>query len=188
MELLCENCKKRAVGSCDKCESAFYCSKECQDAHWQREHKMRCFTPVQGLEGVPVVGFKIGGEYLSTARPIDDSERQYLDAKIHGTMERIEAALKRVAGAEILVVDMHTIAKNQDTIAAGRLLVIECSQARRQPGGANFLMTLHDLYLFRCPAATGVVTDELRAVADDLDRYANVIVQYYSRPLSAGRK
>ena len=51
---ICQGCNKMRDEGCDdkpyqpytkrcsKCQSAFYCSRECQMAHWKRSHKHTC--------------------------------------------------------------------------------------------------------------------------------------------------
>ena len=36
-------CKNDATSYCKRCQSTFYCSRECQQNHWTREHKFNCF-------------------------------------------------------------------------------------------------------------------------------------------------
>jgi hypothetical protein len=51
-ERWCSNCGKQCnerLLTCGRCKSAFYCSKDCQTAHW-REHKRRCKAPVSLVE------------------------------------------------------------------------------------------------------------------------------------------
>lgn len=38
----CAVCKKSCTKRCASCNVAFYCSGDCQSAHWQSEHKEKC--------------------------------------------------------------------------------------------------------------------------------------------------
>ena len=38
----CENCKQEASNRCSRCKSVWYCSRECQIAHFKAGHKKIC--------------------------------------------------------------------------------------------------------------------------------------------------
>lgn len=40
---LCENCKQDATKRCSKCKQVWYCTRECQLAHW-KVHKPKCIV------------------------------------------------------------------------------------------------------------------------------------------------
>ena len=41
---LCGNCFKHATKRCSQCGVKWYCSRECQVAHWKAGHKKMCLT------------------------------------------------------------------------------------------------------------------------------------------------
>lgn len=43
--LQCYDCEAEAIYWC--CWNTAYCSQECQQAHWTREHKRNCKRPVR---------------------------------------------------------------------------------------------------------------------------------------------
>lgn len=38
----CANCFKQATQRCSRCKTVWYCSRECQAAHYKKEHKLTC--------------------------------------------------------------------------------------------------------------------------------------------------
>lgn len=55
MEVLCVNCSKPKKFRCSVCLYTTYCSKECQDVHWKKEHKQTCVAP-ESLEALTYFG------------------------------------------------------------------------------------------------------------------------------------
>lgn len=53
IEKKCMTCGKEASKCCSRCKLVYYCSAECQTAHWKKEHKLKCSqisTPQQNEE------------------------------------------------------------------------------------------------------------------------------------------
>lgn len=124
---------------CDRCEAAFYCSKECQTRHWRAGHKLDC-VQVQGSLGA-------GARFSSSHRPASDSvaradqqvaaQQQSLDAK-HADMVR---QFERMKASGCTNVDRLGVDDDDSLVMASAMIRVVSAQEELETTG----MVIHEL-------------------------------------------